>query len=129
MRITGLKQTLRSLEKTGTDAQDLKKLMKDIAELIATASKTRIPVKSGRLAASVRSGSAKTKAMVYAGNGRRGKNGVPYAGIIHYGWPARKIVARPFLDQAREAKIEQATRKLIDEIGRLADINKLDNNL
>lgn len=129
MRITGLKETLRALERTGTQSEDLKAVMREIAQMIVSAARLRVPVKSGQLATSIRPGSAKTKAMVYAGNGRRGKNGVPYAGIIHYGWPARSISARPFLDDAREMRIEQATAKLIEELGHLADKNKLDNNL
>ncbi len=129
MRITGLKETLRSLERTGTQADDLKALMREIAQMIVSAASVRVPVKSGRLALSIRPGSAKQKAIVYAGNGRRGKNGVPYAGVIHYGWPARSITARPFLDEARELRLEEATAKLIEELGHLADKNKLDNNL
>lgn len=103
--------------------------MREIAQMIVSAASVRVPVKSGRLALSIRPGSAKQKAIVYAGNGRRGKNGVPYAGVIHYGWPARSITARPFLDEARELRLEEATAKLIEELGHLADKNKLDNNL
>lgn len=127
MRVTGLKETLRSLEKTGVDAQDLKQAMREIAAIIVQAAKGRVPKRSGKLAMSIRPGAAKTKSIVYAGNGR--KNGAPYAGVIHYGWPAHSISARPFLDQARALKIEEATAKLIEEIGRLADENHLDNTI
>lgn len=127
VRITGLKETLRALEKTGVDAQDLKNVMREISDIVARAATPRTPVKKGKLALSIRSGSAKTKATVYAGNGR--KNGVPYAGVIHYGWPARSITARPFLDEARALNIERAVTLLAEELGRLADNNKLDNTL
>lgn len=127
VRITGLKETLRALEKTGVDAQDLKNVMREISDIVARAATPRTPVKKGKLALSIRSGSAKTKATVYAGNGR--KNGVPYAGVIHYGWPARSITARPFLDEARALNIERAAALLAEELGRLADNNKLDNTL
>jgi hypothetical protein len=57
------------------------------------------PVRSGKLEGTIRAGRGKTKAVVRAGGAR-----APYAGVIHYGWPARGIAAQPFLVDALQAQ-------------------------
>jgi len=97
VRTTGLAKTARALEKAGADSTDMKQLMFDIGMLIVRASLP--PVLTGRLSSSIRAGRGKTKAVVRAGGAR-----VPYAGVIHYGYPARNIEPQPFLLSALERK-------------------------
>lgn len=84
VRVTGLSKTVRNLGRAGVGAQDLKQLMHDIGMLVVRAAK--LPVRSGRLNATLRAGKGKTKAVVRAGGAR-----APYAGVINYGWPAHNI--------------------------------------
>jgi phage gpG-like protein len=53
------------------------------------------PRVTGRLAGSIRAGRTKDAATVTAG--------AVYAGVIHWGWPARNISAQPFLVDALTA--------------------------
>lgn len=93
VKITGLRETLRSMEKAGTGAQDLKDLMTSLSAIVISAAQP--PRDSGQLSATVRPGRGKTKAVIRAGGAR-----TPYAGVVHYGWPARGIAAQPFLADA-----------------------------
>jgi phage gpG-like protein len=55
----------------------------------------RAPKRSGRLASSLRPSHTGSEAVV--------GSGVVYAGVQHYGWPARNIRAHPFLVPVAEA--------------------------
>lgn len=93
VRVQGLRKTLRALEAAGAASDDMKDLMHDIGMLVVNAA--HAPHRTGRLAATVRAGRGKTKAVVRAGGAR-----APYAGVVHYGWPARAIRPQPFLVEA-----------------------------
>src|SRR5690625_8028143 len=81
-RITGLRETLRAMEQAGADAESMRDLMHAIGlTVVHAASPLRV---TGTLAGTLRAGRGKTKAVVRAGSAA-----VPYAGPIHYGWPAR----------------------------------------
>lgn len=67
------------------------------ARIVAEVGAAKAPKVTGRLAASVRGSGAKTQAVARAGGAA-----VPYAGPIHWGWPARNIEPQPFLADALE---------------------------
>lgn len=93
VRVEGLRTTLRAMQKAGAAAEDMKELMHSIGTLVVQAATP--PVLTGRLSTTLRAGRGKTKAVVRAGGAR-----APYAGVVHYGWPARNIPANPFLTEA-----------------------------
>ncbi len=93
LRVTGLRQTVRQLSKAGADAEDLKDLMHHLGTLVVRAANP--PALTGALTGTIRAGRGKTKAVVRAGGAK-----AKYAGVIHYGWPARNIAPRPFLTEA-----------------------------
>jgi hypothetical protein len=93
VRVDGLREALRDLRDAGADAQDMAELMHQLGTLVVLAANP--PVRSGALDSTVRAGRGKTKAVVRVGSRR-----VPYAGVIHYGWPARNIAPNPFLTEA-----------------------------
>jgi len=95
VRTQGLARTARALEKAGADSTDMKQLMYDIGMLVVRASLP--PVLTGRLQSTIRAGRGKTKAVVRAGGAR-----APYAGVVHYGYPAKNQQAQPFLLSALE---------------------------
>lgn len=96
MRVEGLGRTLRAMSKAGADAEEMRELMHAIGTIVVRGA--RPPRKSGALATSIRAGRGKTKAVVRAGGAR-----VPYAGVQHYGWPARNIAPSPFLTESLQA--------------------------
>lgn len=118
IRIEGMRKMIRKLEKAGADAQDMKDLMHSIGMLVVNAAAP--PHKSGKLAGSMRAGRGKTKAVVRAGGAA-----VPYAGVIHYGWPARNISAQPFFTSALQRKQGEAFTMLQDGIDQILTKNDL----
>lgn len=112
--VEGLRKTLRAMESAGVAAGDLKDLMGAIGQTVLAAARPRVPVRSGALEASLRAGRAKTKAVVRAGGAR-----VPYAGVIHYGWPAHHIAPQPFLTDALAAEQRQVFSQLEEGLSEL----------
>lgn len=98
IRVRGLGRLRRDLRKLGDDLGDLKDANAGAAALVATEAARRAPKRTGRLAASVRGNRAAGKATVAAGGAR-----LAYAGPIHYGWPAHRITAAPFVTDAATA--------------------------
>lgn len=113
LRVEGLGRTLRALSKAGADAEDMRNLMHAIGNMVIQAAHPPIGP-TGRLSGSLRAGKGKTKAVVRAGGAR-----AKYAGVIHYGWPARNIRPNPFLTRAVQATRGTAVSMLDDG---LADI-------
>lgn len=95
IKVEGGARLRRTLRQAGSDLQDLAAAHSATAALVANAGRARAPKVSGRLAGTIRPSGTKTKAVVRAGFAR-----VPYAGPIHWGWPARNITAQPFLSDA-----------------------------
>lgn len=76
----------------GADLGQLKSAHAEAAGIAKAGAVERVPVRSGRLRQTVRASGTNT-----AGILRAGYASVPYAGPIHWGWPARHITANPFL--------------------------------
>lgn len=118
VRVDGARQLRRTMRKADMDLQELKDTHARVAALVAGRSRPAAPERSGRLAASIRPGATKTSAIV-----RAGRKSIPYAGPIHWGWPARNITAQPFLvDAAKDSEpawlavYNQAVEKIIGQI-------------
>ena len=103
----------------GDDMQDLKELNLDVATLVSTRAKDIVPRRTGNLADTIRPSGTKT-----AGRVRSGFKRVPYAGVIHFGFPARGIKPQPFLydalDQRRDEVLDryfQGVKKIQKKAG------------
>lgn len=118
VRIEGLRKTLAALSKAGADAEQMRDLMHTIGNIVVKAAVP--PVLTGRLASTIRAGRGKTKAVVRAGGAR-----AKYAGVIHYGWPARGIPANPFLRRALAATRNDQLQTLNQGIDQLLKDNDL----
>lgn len=103
VRVEGLGRTLRQLGKAGASAEDMRELMHQLGTVVVLAAVPMTRRETGRMAGSIRAGRGKTKSVVRMGGAR-----VPYAGVQHYGWPARNIA--PDLSLVRAV---QATRPAI----------------
>ena len=93
VRVEGARELRKSLKAAGVEMADLKAVNANVAAMVASAASAAAPRgASGRLAASVRGNKAVGTARISAGTA-----GVPYAGPIHWGWPARNIEPQPFI--------------------------------
>jgi hypothetical protein len=67
-----------------------------IARMVAHRAAAMAPRKSGRLAAGIAATANDHSSVIAAG-------GVAYAGVVHWGWPARHIAGDPFISRAAQA--------------------------
>lgn len=102
IEMTGQKELARRIRKIKGNLDDFKEANAKAANTVAVRARTLAPKRSGKLAKSIRPGATKRRAVARAGNNRNSKSGVPYAGPIHWGWPARHIKANPFMSVAAQ---------------------------
>lgn len=120
--ILGLREVQRDLSKLGDDTKnEMKDTHKAAAEVVVLGAKRFVPYRTGRLANSI-------KALAYqtVGKVRAGSASVPYAGPIHFGWPARRIAPQPFIYDAMDARIDEIRGlydKRIEELIRQYDLS------
>lgn len=117
--IEGLRETLRDLKDLQIDArEDMKETHRRAGEIVAAAAKPLAPVRTGALSATITSSPTKYQGRVRIGRGAS----VPYAGPIHFGWPAQRIKPQPFvyeaLDGRREEVLQTYERRINDLIER-----------
>lgn len=113
--ILGLREVQRDLNKLGNDTKnEMKETHKEAAEVVVMGAKRLVPYRTGALAASIRALATKSSGRVRAGSAS-----VPYAGPIHFGWPARAITPNPFIYDAlddRRDDIRELYEERIDEL-------------
>ena len=77
------------------DLSQLKDLNRAAAGVVEGAASSATPRASGALASTLRSSGPNAAGVV-----RAGKKSVPYAGVIHWGWPRKNIRPQPWLVDA-----------------------------
>lgn len=97
LQVDGARQLRASLKRAGVSLQDLKDAHRQVADLVLDAGRPNVPVASGRLRDSGRAAGTQSAAIVRYGGAR-----TPYAGPVHWGWPAHGIPARPWAADAAE---------------------------
>lgn len=102
VRIEGARELRRTLKRAGISIEDLKDANAAAGSIVVAAGRTTAPRRSGRLAGSIRASRAAASATIRAGGAS-----TPYAGPIHWGWPAHGITAQPWLSQAATATEQQ----------------------
>lgn len=119
-KVHGLRETVRSLERLGVEAQDLKAGFRRIGNIVVAEAKVLVPVRTGRLLNTIKASNTKNKSVVRAGSAR-----APYAGVIHYGG-YHNIEPHPYLTTATDHKRSQVIQALDEELNTL--MNRLDLN-
>jgi hypothetical protein len=114
IKATGVKELRRELRKMGDDLEDLKALNLDVATLVSDRAKDIVPRRTGTLADTIRPAGTKT-----AGRVRAGFKRVPYAGVIHFGFPARRIEPQPFLYDALDQRRGEVFDRYFDGIKKI----------
>ena len=116
IRVLGLNKAIRALKEVGVPAKEVAAAGKNAAEIVAGEARTLVPVRSGRLRDSIRTGSQQRKVIVRAGGAR-----VPYANPIHWGWFRRGIKPNQFFSRAIAGKIDAIYKQYFDNLQRLLD--------
>jgi hypothetical protein len=98
VEVKGGPELRRALKGIEDGLSDLKETHAKIANVVTPVSRRDAPHRSGVLASSIRGSGTASAAIVRAGGAK-----VPYAGVIHWGWPAHNIGAQPFLTDAGKA--------------------------
>lgn len=104
IRVEGAARLRRTARKAGDDLGHLKTAHTAAGAIAGGRARADGPKRSGRLTRNVRWSGSNTAATIRAGG-----VSVPYAGPIHWGWPARHIKAQPFITEAAEATETQWT--------------------
>jgi len=118
-QIEGLKEVMKDLRALSTDSrEDMKDTHRRAGDIVAAAAKPLAPVLTGRLSSTITSSPTQYQGRVRIGRGQS----VPYAGPIHFGWPARRIAPQSFvydaLDSRREEVLQTYERRMNDLIDR-----------
>jgi hypothetical protein len=92
VKVEGARELRATLKAAGDSFADLKAANAAAAGIVAPVAAGRAPVRTGRLAATVRPAGTKVAAII-----RAGRAAVPYAGPIEFGWPSRNIEPQGFI--------------------------------
>jgi hypothetical protein len=96
--VEGLARLASTMRRAGLDLADLKSANASASSIVASWASLKAPRRTGRLGTSVRPTKRANGARVLGGGAA-----VPYAGVIHWGWPARHIGAQPFISEAAQS--------------------------
>lgn len=102
IEVEGGPQLRRAFKKLGDRMDDLKDVHESAAQIVASAARPLTPHRTGALADTIRTDRRAAGASVLAGRSR-----VPYAGVIHFGWPGHNIEPQPFLYEALDSRREE----------------------
>ena len=114
IQVTGAKELRKALSKMGRDLGDLRAINLEAAKVVADEAERRAPRRSGTLARTIRPTASKAAGRVAAG-----RKSVPYAGVIHFGWPGHNIAAQPFIFDALADKAQAVTDKYVERVDAL----------
>jgi hypothetical protein len=116
VQIEGLRETLRDLKALQVDTrEDMKETHRRAGEIVVAAAKPLAPSRTGALSRTITSSPTQYQGRVRIGRGES----VPYAGPIHFGWPARRIKPQSFVYDAldgRRAEVLQTYERRIGDL-------------
>lgn len=117
VKVTGLKELIAALHVSAIQMpDDVGSVNKSAAASLVPAARGLTPYRSGALAGSIRAGASQRKGVIRAGSAT-----VPYAAVIHWGWPRHHIAANPFLTNAVKANVDTIRELYVDELQNLLD--------
>jgi len=121
VNVDGARELRKALKAVDGGLADLKSVHGAAAQIVEQRAGQLVPRRSGRLAGSLRSSGQAAGGIV-----RAGRATVPYAGVIHFGWPARNISPSPFLYNALDDRSRQVVDVYEKRVGELIRKNGLD---
>lgn len=125
IRIEGLRDLQREIRRLESRdlGRELRQANRDAANIVRDRARSNAPRRSGALARSVGTRAGQREAYVKAGTASR----VPYAGVIHFGWPRRNIRPQPFLYRAvdeRRAEVIATYEERLNALARRIDTTR-----
>lgn len=115
--IEGLRDLQKRIRETGDKSlgRELRQVNREAADIVKEDASPRVPVRTGRLRSTLKSKPEQRRASVRLGGPR-----APYAPVIHWGWPARGIRARPVVWEALGRRKREIIEKYREGLSRLA---------
>ena len=108
----------KRLEAVGEEAnEDLKKANLEGVEQVLAEALRRVPVRSGKLKATIKGSASKVRGTIRAGT----KAKTIYAWPIHFGWAARNITPNPFLYEALDERRDEVKEAYENQIADIID--------
>ena len=115
VEIVGLRETQKALKALGdATKKELKPTHLKAAQIVVNGALRIAPVRTGALAASIRAAATMTSGKVRVGSAK-----VPYAGAIHFGWPARHIQPQPFIYDSLDGRRDAVANLYAERITQL----------
>ena len=122
LQIDGLREINRDLRNMSQQARDdMKDTHREAGEIVARAATVLAPVLTGTLAGTIKSAPTQRQGRVRVGRGQS----VPYAGPIHFGWPARRIAPQPFVYDALDMRRDEVRDAYVTRVNQLVIKNGL----
>lgn len=122
IKVQGLQEALKALKAIGTPTAEVSAAAQQAGEIVASMSRTLVPVKSGKLRATIKSKKQARKVLVSAGNNTT----VPYANPIHWGWyydknnfVKKNIMPNPFFAKALGYTRQEVYENYFNSINKL----------
>jgi hypothetical protein len=122
IKVQGLQDALKALKAIGTPTAEVSAAAQQAGEIVASMSRTLVPVRSGKLRATIKSKKQARKVLVSAGNNTT----VPYANPIHWGWyydknnfVKKNIMPNPFFAKALGLTRQEVYENYFNSINKL----------
>jgi hypothetical protein len=122
VKVVGLNEAVRALRAIGVPSAEIGAASQEAGEIVASSGRTLVPVRTGRLRATIKARKVARKVVVSAGN----NSSVPYANPIHFGWnydrknlQAKNIRPRPFFSNALTRTRSQVYKAFFDNMEKL----------
>lgn len=117
IEVEGLNRALRALKRIDPDlTAEIKATNRDLAEGLVPVAQAKARRRSGTMVNTIRAGATQRSGVV-----RAGKKRVPYVGVQHFGWPARRISPNPFLWDALDSRRVQIEREYIQRVTKIVE--------
>lgn len=117
VRVTGLKETIRAMQRAGVTTEELKGAWAPIGAKVVQSAKAVAPSRTGRMSGSIRASKRKSGVIVSAGGAR-----APYTRYVYYG-STHNSPPNPFLVRALErVNVEPMVARAVDQALRSAGL-------
>lgn len=130
IKVEGLKETIKDLQALGVEKQKFVDINLEAAEILMSAARPLIPVRTGKLAGSMRASKTVQYAQVSLGRAK-----IPYAGPIHYGWfydrnnfIKKNIQPNPFLSKALRQNYDEIIKRYNESVQKVLNTFNLGDN-
>ena len=122
LEIEGLRDVQKAMKNFSDDSRnDMKETHRRAGQIVVDGAARLVPVRSGALLASLKSAPTQRQGRV-----RVGSAAVPYAGPIHFGWPARHIQPNPFIYEVLDGRRQEVYALYAERISQLVVKYELD---